>query len=227
VRAAHHLTAAHAGADFAIWGHSQGGQAALFTAQLATGYAPELHLVGVAAGGPVPSLVDLFQVNVKTLVGKILIAMAVQSWAKVYHDARLDQVITPAARPLVAKIAGNCLYGTGQLLGSLPSGLLLGFTFVSTPPWTVQPWQTILEQNNPGGTPIAVPVLMVQGDADTIVAPQTTERLAAKLCAGHETVDLRLYPGIGHLDTGQHAAPDVAQWIAARFTGQPPPKTCP
>jgi uncharacterized membrane protein HdeD (DUF308 family) len=64
VRAAHRLHAAHAGLDFAVWGASQGGQAALFTGELAGAYAPGLHLVGVAAGAPVPNLIDLFKVNV-------------------------------------------------------------------------------------------------------------------------------------------------------------------
>lgn len=32
-----------------VWGHSQGGRAALWTGALAPGYAPELDVVGVAA----------------------------------------------------------------------------------------------------------------------------------------------------------------------------------
>ena len=81
VRAARNLEQAHASTEFAVWGHSQGGQAALFTGQLAGTYAPELHLVGVAAGGPVPNMIDLFKVNIKTIIGRVLIAMGLQSWA--------------------------------------------------------------------------------------------------------------------------------------------------
>jgi Domain of unknown function (DUF4118) len=49
--------------DLLVMGHSQRGQSALFTGQFATCYSPELHLVGVAAGGPVPNLIGLFNVN--------------------------------------------------------------------------------------------------------------------------------------------------------------------
>ena len=119
-RAAHNLAAAHAGTRFAVWGHSQGGHAALFTGQLAASYAPELHLVGVAAGGPAPNLIDLFKANIKTTIGKVLISMALQSWERVYHDAHLDQIVTAAARPIVARIARNCLYTPSQILGSVP-----------------------------------------------------------------------------------------------------------
>ncbi len=227
VRAAHNLNEAHAGTDFAVWGHSQGGQASLFTGQLASTYAPELHLVGVAAGAPVPNLVDLFKVNIKTAVGKILIAMALQSWAKVYDDANLDQIVTPVARPIVAKIARNCLYNQKQILASAPGSLALGLTFLHTPPWETEPWKTIVATNDPGATPTRAPILIAQGSADTIVAPNITERFVDKLCSNGETVELRLYPGVTHLDTGHVAAPDVAKWIADRFAGKTAPTSCP
>lgn len=44
VRAARHLPEVDAGADVLLWGHSQGGQAALFAAQMARDYAPELEV---------------------------------------------------------------------------------------------------------------------------------------------------------------------------------------
>jgi hypothetical protein len=141
VRAAQNLTEARAGNEFAVWGHSQGGHAALFTGQLAAGYAPELQLVGVAAGGPVPNLEDLFKVNIETTVGKILISMALYSWAKVYDDASLDQIATRAARPLVGRIARNCLYTKQQILASVPGSLALKLTFLHTPPWQTEPWR--------------------------------------------------------------------------------------
>jgi uncharacterized membrane protein HdeD (DUF308 family)/pimeloyl-ACP methyl ester carboxylesterase len=226
VRAAHNLAAAHAGTGFAVWGHSQGGQASLFTGQLAASYAPQLHLVGVAAGGPVPDLIDLFKLNVKTTVGKVLIAMALQSWAKVYDDAQLDQIVTPAARPIVSRIARNCLYSPDQILASLPGALALGLSFLHTPPWEVEPWKTIAQDNTPGDTRTAAPILIVQGGADTIVAPDVTERLVHKLCQDGETVMLSVYPGVGHLMTGHDAAPAVLKWIDDRFAGKAAPSNC-
>src|SRR3984957_6187911 len=52
VRVARSMPGAGGGLAFAVWGHSQGGQAALYTGILAQGYAPELELVGVAAAAP-------------------------------------------------------------------------------------------------------------------------------------------------------------------------------
>lgn len=226
VRAARNLTEANAGREFAVWGHSQGGHASLFTGQLAATYAPELRLVGVAAGAPVPNLEDLFAVNIETTVGRVLIAMALQSWARVYHDASLDQIVTPVARPLVGRIAKNCLYNRNQILASVPAALALDLTFLHTPPWEAEPWKTIAETNAPGATRTNAPILIVQGGADKIVAPDVTARLVDTLCAEGETVDLRVLPRVGHLETGHVAVPDVLRWIADRFAGGRAPTTC-
>jgi fermentation-respiration switch protein FrsA (DUF1100 family) len=225
VRAAHRLRQAYAGVEFAVWGHSQGGQASLFTGQLASSYAPELRLVGVAAGAPVPSLVDLFKTNLSTTVGRILIAMALSSWSAVYADPGLDRIVTPAARPAIASIASYCLYGS-QILGAAPSALASTLTFSSSPPWRTEPWRTILAQNTPGAGAIDVPILITQGGADKIVPPRVTERFVKQLCAKGERVDLRLYPSVEHQEAGIVVAPDVASWIADRFAGRPAPSTC-
>ncbi|GAB1716845.1 MAG: hypothetical protein NTAFB05_18870 [Nitrobacter sp.] len=54
VRAARNLPGVGEGNRFAVWGHSQGGQASLYTGLIAKTYAPELRLVGVAAAAPAP-----------------------------------------------------------------------------------------------------------------------------------------------------------------------------
>jgi alpha-beta hydrolase superfamily lysophospholipase len=112
------------------------------------------------------------------------------------------------------------------LLASVPSALLLGFTFLHSPVWETEPWKTIAEENTPGASPIDAPVLVVQGGEDHIVDPQITERFVEQLCAKGETAALRLYPGVGHLNTGHDAAPDVAAWIVDRFAAEPAPTTC-
>ncbi len=225
VRAARQLAAAHAGAQFAIWGHSQGGQAALFAAQLAAGYTPELHLAGVAAGAPVPEPIDLFKVNVATTVGRVLIAMALSAWSQLYPGAALGQVVTPTAQGAIASVARYCLYGK-QALATIPGAALLGVSFVKRAPWEVQPWRRIMEANTPAQATIRAPVLLVQGGADTIVPSRLTVALARHMCAAGEVVDLSVYPTDGHLETGIVASPDVGAWVAARFAGKPPPSTC-
>ena len=59
VRAARSFPGLEISNRFAVWGHSQGGQASLFTGMIAKTYAPELQLVGVAAAAPATDLATL------------------------------------------------------------------------------------------------------------------------------------------------------------------------
>ena len=52
VRAARHLPAAHASDNYVVWGHSEGGQTAMFALHIGASYAPELHLEGSRGGCP-------------------------------------------------------------------------------------------------------------------------------------------------------------------------------
>jgi alpha-beta hydrolase superfamily lysophospholipase len=225
VRAARRLRAAHAGPQFALWGLSEGGQAALFAAQMAAGYAPRLHLVGVAAGAPVADLAEFFRVNLKTPVGRVLVAMALRSWEQVYAGAGMEQVVLASERPEVEALAEYCLYGS-QYIAEVPAAQALGVSYIGSPPWGAQPWRSILAENTPTGSGITVPVLLTQGEADKIVPPAQTETLARELCARGQPIDLRLYPTLEDQEAGIVAAPDVAAWIAERFAGRSAPSTC-
>src|SRR4029077_1148551 len=78
VRAAREMPNTGASNRFAVWGHSQGGHAALYTGEIAAHYAPELKLVGVAAAAPATYLVELFDADEST--EQDLLAMSVLSW---------------------------------------------------------------------------------------------------------------------------------------------------
>ncbi|MBO2463470.1 prolyl oligopeptidase family serine peptidase [Actinomadura sp. LCR2-06] len=75
---------------------------------------------------------------------------------------------------------------------------------------------------------MAGPVLLLQGQADTVVTPAMTDQVAHALHRTGSTVDYRTYPGLGHdtypgqisgIDDG--AMPDILAWIADRFSVPP------
>ncbi len=88
VRAARALSEANAGRRFAVWGHSQGGHAALYAGELARSYAPELDLRGVAAAAPATFLADLVDRDLGTAKGRILGAMALYYIVRSYSAIR-------------------------------------------------------------------------------------------------------------------------------------------
>ena len=223
VRAARRLKDVHAGRAFAVWGDAEGGQAALFAGQLAASYAPGLRLVGLAAGAPLQEPQKLFRIDGTTAGGKLVISLALTAWARTFADPGLLDVLEPSSRAAVRAIATRCLYGgerTALAAAAAP------IAFAAAPAWHSEPWRRILAEATPGGRTIPVPILLIQGGADKIVPASLTQRLARKLCAAGETVELRRYLAAEHAEAGIVASPDVAAWVAARFGGAPAPSTC-
>ena len=108
VRAARSVPGVGDGRSFAVWGHSQGGQAALFTGLLASTYAPDLNLVGVAAAAPATELRSLMMKDIDTSGGRNITAMTLWSWSRIY-DAPMATVVTPQAIPVINQLADECI----------------------------------------------------------------------------------------------------------------------
>lgn len=227
VRAARALGTTGAGTGYVVWGHSQGGQAALFTGQLAASYAPELELLGVAAAAPATELAELFRRDVGTVTGNVLGAFAVDSWTEVFPGYEMSQVVEPISEPAVRFIGDGCIETESMALVDAPAALALDLRFLSADPWSVPPWAEGMAANTPGSVAIPVPVLITQGTADTIVRPDITEAWVAGQCRAGVTVELRAYDGVTHTDIAKASADDVATWVADRFAGAPPSSTCP
>jgi alpha-beta hydrolase superfamily lysophospholipase len=227
VRAARLLPAAGAGNRFAVWGHSQGGQAAIFTGQLAPAYAPELALVGVAAAAPATDLATSLSRDLGTLPGNVLGSFAVSSWSQVYPGAGADQIVAPESIPLMNDIAAGCIESEAQVLLEAPMAGAEKIVFLSEQPYQVQPWQSLFAENTPGDPLVPAPLFIAQGTDDTIVWADVTQQWAAQQCRLGQTIDWRPYPGVTHTDIAIDAAGDAASWIAARFAGGPAANTCP
>ena len=181
-------TDAHATDRFAVWGHSQGGHAALFSGELAADYAPELKLVGVAAAAPATNLVELFKAQKGSIAGNSLTAMALLSWSRTYN-LPLDSVLEDGVDASFEKVAGSCIQSMSQMLKLLKLAKPLKKAFLKADPTTVPAWRELMEKNSPGQAPPGVPVFIAQGTGDVTVKPDITVRFAKQLCAAGTPVD--------------------------------------
>jgi pimeloyl-ACP methyl ester carboxylesterase len=227
-RAARHIAAAHAGSNLLLWGHSQGGQAALFAAQLAPSYSPELHLQGVAVAAPATDLAALLKDDIGDVSGVTIGSYAFQSFSTVYGPTvpgtNLDTILTPAgvkATPVMAKL---CLV-SGHLVLHAIAGKLLG-GYLAGDPATTEPWATLLQQNTPGQTPLTVPLLVAQGDTDTLVVPSTTAAFIAHECSIGTRVTALHIPKTGHGLVALRALPTVMAFFARLGTDVPSAPSC-
>ena len=225
VRAARELPDAKAQRRFAVWGHSQGGHAALFTGELAAEYAPELELVGIAAAAPATYLAQLFDADHTTIAGKTLTAMALLSWSKVF-DLRLDSILKPNAHGAFERVARNCIQTIKDLLKLEQDTGQLETNFLSANPTKVEPWASIMARNSPGKTPAGAPVFIAQGTADMIVRPAITRRFANHLCLQGTRVHMIALEGVSHSYAGDDSALAAVRWMSNRFAGRPAPSNC-
>jgi acetyl esterase/lipase len=226
IRAARAIPGLGEGDTFAVWGHSQGGQAALFTGLLANSYAPELRLVGVAAAAPATELAQLLRDDINTGGGRNLTAMTLWSWARVI-DAPMERVVTPQAIPVINKLAGLCIERFYDVLIRRGPTRALARSFLTVDDLAaVEPWRTLLERNTPGPLPPGIPVFLAQGTADALVRPAVTLVYRNKLCQGGSAVQLHLMQGLGHAFAARNSAAAAVDWMASRFAGQPAPSNC-
>lgn len=227
VRAAHALDVGLRLDDrYAVWGHSQGGHAALFAGQLAPTYLPELPLVGVAAIAPATDLLNDFDAIEGTEAGKVLTVLTVESWSDVYPDIPRD-TLHAAAKPAAARLAHDCINQPSRLR-LLLGGLTFPDDAIAIDPTSDPTWTRHLAANTPDPAGIAGPLFVGQGLSDEIISAGVTRDWVGQRCGDGAPTTWRTYAGQTHNGVVVPAGSDAFAWTVDRFAGDPaPPSTCP
>jgi len=219
VRAARQLQDVGATRRFAVWGHSQGGHAALFTGEIAADYAPELELVGVAAAAPATYLADLFEADRNTTAGRALTAMTLLSWSRLFN-VPVQQVVDPRAVGAFRRVANDCIETVSDLLNLQQAVMGLEPVFLRRDPTKVPAWRAIMDKNTPGRGSIRVPVFIAQGTADNVVPPRITRRYVAGLCRRGTRVTFLSMQGVSHGFAALNSRVAAVAWMTDRFRGK-------
>ncbi len=227
VRAARHLTTVALGDRTVVWGHSQGGNAALWTGILAPAYAPDAGVIGVAAlapGSNLPALARLWGGAGNTA---IFAAYLIRAYRDAYPDVHFGTYVRATAAVQVHELADRCLDDPEVYLAGT-AALLAG-----QPVWATDPdtgaFGARLRENTPTG-PIPVPVLIAQGDSDTSVPPATQVDFVHERCDSGGRVDYRTYPGrthVGLIAPDSPLVPELLRWTEDRLDALPSRSTCP
>ncbi len=205
-----------------IYGHSQGGHAALFAGQLAKSYAPSLKILGVVAAAPatgLPLLVDILATDNGIESEAVSAAWA---WSKTYTNLNPSVAFTPTGIKVASKyVTSVCVGALGGILLKYPADVI----FKST----VSKNQTVIkiaQENNPGNSITLAPMLVVQGTADTLVLPMLTDTYIKTACAIKDSIDYVHVPGATHATVVTEEAQPIAQWMQAIASGVPNLSTC-
>ncbi|WP_241176064.1 lipase family protein [Modestobacter sp. KNN46-3] len=231
VRAAHQVADLDLSRETVIWGHSQGGHAALWAGQLAPTYAPDVAVVGIAALSAASDPLTLAQIvtaHPGALGASLGISFVVAAYSRWYPDISLDDV-TPAARTLVREAAARCTSEPGSLVTVLTGVAVSADTpILRTDPTTGAIGRRLRENVAPG--PWEAPLFLAQGGADEVIVPRLQDDYVSRLCAaGHPLLYTR-YPDRSHMGVLEPDSPlnaDLEQWTRERLAGLPQANSCP
>jgi hypothetical protein len=217
----------------AFWGYSQGGGAAASAAELASSYAPDLHVVGTYAGAPPADLKELFPyADGSALVG--VVGYALNSVITSYPEFAdvIRSKMTPRGLDLLQKVQDQCIAET-----------IAKFMFRHLQPYfyddiyaTVneEPFASLFDMQRLGRLKPNAPAMILSNRYDPLVPWTAANQLGRDWCA--QGADVQFWtneePPFLNKMVINHALPMLVdgeramQWIADRFNGLPTTPNC-
>ena len=227
IRAARAIPRAGAGTQFAVWGESQGGHAALWTGQLWSTYAPDLQLVGIAAIVPPTDLQRNFKEGSDPRVRALLTAYTATSWSR-YYGAPMSTFGPRSTQNVLTRLAdNNCVqFDAKPRLGTILGIVIAQRAIKNLDLGAMQPWGRLMRENSPAPSAIPMPAFIATGTDDTIVAPAVVHDFARRACALGKRVRYVSVKGGEHATVARTEAQATLNWIDARFAGQRAESNC-
>ncbi|MEV5651074.1 lipase family protein [Nocardia sp. NPDC052254] len=212
------------GKDWIVMGHSQGGQAALFTAQDARQRAPELDLKGAVAIAPggvgLSRTVDYVKTNQPGAeAAEAFLPVMILGAAAVDPSIDPDRVLAPGAKPLLTAARTGCL---AQIRAVPPIPAAQFFA----PQADLTPVTAYLEQQDPTRVTPKVPTMIAQGTEDVLAAKPGTDALVKAYCAKGIGIDYQVYPGKDHRAAVPASLTDAQAFVARAVAGESTTNTC-
>ena len=199
--------------DFVIIGSSEGGQAAWAAAEKLY-EEPSLSLLGTIAISPLTRLLSL---PADGWVMPILVIMLVPSLCQKFHEFKPEDVLTPLGVKTLRTYQE--LSGCNTLLFQLPNG----HDTVRSDWQTNTHVQKYQQAAYTGRKPISGPLLVIHGDRDSIVTPESvteTVRATAEDCPSTH-IAYHILPNVSHVPAMYAGQTLWMDWIGARFAGEP------
>jgi len=222
VSAAHELPSVSLSPDYVVWGHSEGGQTAMFSIY-GERYARQLRLRGVVAGAP-PSQFPLIYDFLVTSPFDYYLLMVAGSYNSYYGAKRapLAKIMTPPALALVPQLDQGC---SGYVQGVVDAAVAATphktlADLIPQNPFNVPQWAKLLTANDPESftRKTRVPLLIIQGGNDEQIPVVSTQLLQTHLCSIGQPTERWVYSGQSHAGVIAPSFPDMLHWIGDRFT---------
>ena len=204
----------------ALWGYSGGALASQWANELAADYAPELNLVGVAAGG-VPADIEAIA---RAIDGGPLSGVyfgATVGLSRAYPEIGIDSLLNDRGRAAFETLGGQCV---GEFA--------LSFAFqhmrdhVTVPELLDVPSvRAVIAENTMGQRLPDAPTYVYQGTHDELAITPPVDQLVQTYCGMGATVQYVKILG-EHLTTAGTGVPGALAYVNDRLRGRPAPTNC-
>ncbi|MEU1973521.1 lipase family protein [Microbacterium sp. NPDC019599] len=210
--------------DVVLWGHSQGGHAALWAAKIADDYARELSIKGTAALAPVTDPLDLareLRAGDANALLSVLISWVLVPYADTYPEVHLSDYIAPGTRAIVREMTQRCPSEPGAVISVVAAIGVAEDRPLYAADLTKGALGRRLEQNAVTG-PFDQPVLLTWGTADEVIPPRLQEDFVTALCREGTPVRWVEMQGSDHLGVllpPSRFLPVLVNWTQSRLSG--------
>lgn len=187
--------------DTVVWGHSQGGHAALWTTAIAKDYAPGLDVLGTAVVAPVadpPALARELLSGPPNAMLSVITSWVLVPYSETYADVHLDDYIAEGSRSIVLEMTQRCPSEPGVVVSVLTA---LGVS-EDRPLYSADLTSGALGRRlaeNAMTAPLGTPMLVAWGADDEVIPPTLQRDYVQKLCAEGQSVRWATYAGYDHL----------------------------
>jgi pimeloyl-ACP methyl ester carboxylesterase len=218
-RAALDLPFAHAANEVMLMGYSQGAQAVLKAEEIASSYAPELHLVETVAFSAPNDLSVIVNAARKTSALAAFYVLLAASWRIDYPDLKTSDLLSPTGQKYLIDAYSICVNKLTEILHKEK----VGTSVLSPRAQSYRLFQELLKQNSVPSGPITVPTLLASGAKDQLIPLSITKAWVKKACRIDPKAPLEwlVQPGAGHGGVIPKAKAKVLSWMKARLAGKP------
>ncbi len=225
VRAARQISELTLDQRMVVWGHSQGGHAALWTGIIGPRYAPDLEILGVAAIAPAANIKNILAMNIA--MDKRFGPYLALAYSRFYPDITFEQALRPEALDAARQIVNLCDFLPPEDPERIEA-LAATFDGPALATSSNKALQARLEQNTANGL-IKAPVVIAQGLSDNVVPPSATDAYVEERCSAGQRLEYWTFTGRDHFTIAQPGAPLeelLIRWTMARFANEPQAPGC-
>lgn len=220
IRAAQRFTGLAPTTPTALWGYSGGALASQWANELAGSYAPELNIVGVAAGGVPADIEAIAQAIDGTALSGVYFGATV-GLSRAYPEIEIDTLLNDRGKAAFETLGGQCI---GEFT--------IGFAFrhmrdyVTVPELLDVPEvKAVIAENTMGQRLPDAPTYIYQGTHDELAITPPVDALVDTYCGMGAKVKYVKILG-EHITTAGTGVPGALAYVKDRLAGKPAPSSC-